>query len=340
MDNDKELSNLLKATASAISSESAAAQVTFAAALEGPLRKGILDQNNHAGIFTDDTLEPGATPKYPLDFVKPGEEDQFVAYTMPKQGKIPERHVEGDDIYVHTYEVANSIDWNLSYARDGRFDVVARAMKVFVDGFVRKNNTDAWRTILAAAQSRGLVVANGVASPFTGATTLPSTTAGQFTKELVSRMKTTMTRGAGGNGNAGVLTDLYLSPEAMEDIRAWKVDDVDEITRREILMAKDGMISTLYGVRLHPITELGEGQEYDVFLTSTLSQAHQNSLKEFVVGLDLSTNDSFVHPIRQALRVEMDTGVDMTRRRKAGIFGWMEHGYGVLDNRRVLLGEF
>ena len=29
-------------------------------------------------------------------------------------------------------------------------------------------------------------------------------------------------------------TDLYVSPEAMEDIRNWGVDQVDEVTRRNL----------------------------------------------------------------------------------------------------------
>ena len=30
-------------------------------------------------------------------------------------------------------------------------------------------------------------------------------------------------------------TDLYISPEAMEDIRKWNVDEIDEQTRKEIM---------------------------------------------------------------------------------------------------------
>ena len=49
-------------------------------------------------------------------------------------------------------------------------------------------------------------------------------------------------------------------------IRNWGVDQVDEITRREIYTAADGTVNTeSFGVNLHDLDELGEGQEYQDF---------------------------------------------------------------------------
>ena len=274
--------------------------------------------------------------------MKPGEEENFVAYTLPKQGRLPERHVEGDEIWVPTYRIGNAIDWDIRYAEEARFDVIMRAIRVYEAGFVRKLNSDGWRTLLGAADGRGLVVTALGAAPFTGATLAPTPAAGQFTKELISRMRTAMVRGAGGNGNAGRLTDVYLSMEAMESIRAWDVDEIDEFTRREIFVSREYGLASIYGVVLHEMTEFGIGQEYENFLTSTLGRSHSTvastTLKEFCVGLDLSTQDSFVSPIRK----ELETLEDPTlyRQQRAGIYGWMELGFAVLDSRRVLLGEF
>ena len=82
------------------------------------------------------------------------------------------------------------------------------------------------------------------------------------------------------------------------------------------------------------------GQEYQLYLTTVLGRAITAvGDEEFVVGLDLSTNDSFVQPIRQELQT-FEAGPEMHRNQKAGVYGWMEHGYAVLDNRRVLLATF
>jgi hypothetical protein len=322
---------LLKATASDNLDVAMAAQRAFAQALNEPLRQGIFDEDNLGGIYRREVLPPGAQANYPLDFVRPGTEDlDFTAITLPKQGRVPERHVEGDELWVPTFQIANAIDWSLRYARDARFDVVARALEVYRMGFTRKINEDGWHTILAAADARGLVVNDSVAQD------------GQFTKELVSKMQTAMTRNAGGNGQVGRLTDLYVSMEAMEDLRAWDISEIDDVTRREILQSAGRNLALLYGTRLHFMTEYGVGQEYQLYLTNVLGRsvtAVDANDEEFVLGLDLSTNDSFVQPIRQELQT-FEAPPEMHRRQKAGVYGWMEHGFAVLDNRRVLLGTF
>lgn len=338
----KEAIDALRATASPDSDVRAGAQKAFAAELNAPLRQGVFDRDNLGGIYEKQVLAPGAQANYPLDFVKPGEEDEFMAFTLPKQGRVPERHVEGDELWVPTFQIGNAIDWSLKYAKEARFDVIMRAIRVYEAGFVRKINSDGWRTILGAADGRGLVVTANGAAPFTGSSLAPTAAAGQFSKELISRMKTAMTRGAGGNGNAGRLTDVYLSLEAMEDIRAWDVDEIDEFTRREIFVSREYGLAQIYGVVLHEMTEFGEGQEYEEFLETTLGRTHQTinsvTLKEFCIGLDLSTMDSFVMPIREELQTYEDPA--LYREQRAGIFGWMEHGFAVLDPRRVLIGEF
>jgi hypothetical protein len=134
-----------------------------------------------------------------------------------------------------------------------------------------------------------------------------------------------------------MLTDLYVSPEAMEDIRNWGVDQVDEITRREIYTAADGALNRVFGVNLHDRDELGVGQQYQLFYTSTLGGTMPGSDTEIVVGLDLRKNDSFVMPIRQEVQIFEDE--TLHRQKRAGFYGWAELGFAVLDNRRVLLGS-
>lgn len=323
-----EMNELLIKSGSGKREESLAATRELAVALQTPLRQGVLDGDITGNIYETVTLAPGAAPEFPLDFLAPGQEKNFVAYTVPKHGRIPERNVEGDFVMVPTYEIAASIDWILRYARDARWDIIGRAMQVLEASFVKKINDDAWHTLLAAATDRNIVVYDSAAS------------AGQFTKRLVSLMKTVMRRNGGGNStsvNRGKLTDIYLSPEAVEDIRDWGVDQVDEITRREIFTAADGTLNRIFSVNLHDLDELGEDQEYQLFFTSDLSGSLASGDVELVVGLDQRTQDSFVMPVREGVQIYEDD--NLHRERRAGFYGWAEHGFGVLDNRRVLLGS-
>ena len=322
-----EMIELLRQSGSNQFEVASAAQVELAKALTLPLRQGVLNGDTIGGIFEPVNFAPGTSVEFPLDILSPGSEKDFVAYTIPSQGKIPERHVEGDYVMVPTYEVGSSIDFSLKYARDARWDLVGRALQVLEASFVRKMNDDGWHTILAAGVGRGIVVYDDAA------------TAGYFSKRLVALLKTSMRRNGGGNStsiNRGKLTDLYMSPESLEDIRSWTTSEADDFTRREIFVSDDYGLTKVFGVNLHDIDELGVGQAYQTYYAGTLSGTLPGSKTEIVVGLDLEKSDSFVMPVRQEIEVFEDP--TFHRQRRMGMYGFGEHGFAVLDNRRVILG--
>jgi hypothetical protein len=308
-----------------------AAQRQFAKALELPLRKGVLLGNILGDIFEVNKVEPGASTEYPLDLIAPGLEGEHVAYTNPGHGRIPERAVESDYVMIPTYSITSSIDYLLRYAREARWDVAARAAQAMRAGFVKKMNDDGWHTLLAAGVDRNILVFDGDA------------TAGLFSKRIVSLSQTVMRRNGGGNtgsANRGRLTDMYVSPEALEDVRNWGLDQIDEVTRREIYTASEGgaPITRIYGVNLHDLDELGEGQEYQEFFLNGLGGSLEASDLELVVGLDQGSSDSFIMPVKEDLQVFEDP--TMHRQQRVGYYGWSELGFGVLDNRRIILASF
>ncbi len=326
---DPDLDKLLMATASADQHEQLASLRNFATALQTPLRQGVMGGRLWEGVFEEQDYRGVRFVEYPLDFLTPGSEGNHTAFVVPNCGYIPHNTVEGDYVLVPTYNVGNSIDWCLHYAEDANWNVVDRAMSVFRAGFVDKINDDKAHVLLAAGLDRNAIVYDSVAS------------AGQFTKRLVSLMKIFMRRNSGGNSAStgrGKLTDLVISPEAEEDIRNWGVDQLDEISRREVFTSADGLTS-LYQVRLRSYDEFGVGQEYQNYYTNILGGTLPAGDVELVLGLDLSSpNRSFVMPIRKELRVYEDT--TLLRNGKAGVWGQMTLGLAVLDARVVLLGSF
>ncbi len=304
------------------------ARAEVAKALETPLRKGIMPGNIIDGIFEQVRFDYGTAVEFPLDFLAPGTEKDFVAYTVPSQGHIPQRNVEGDYVTVPTYMIGNSIDWRVQYARDARWDVLGRATQVLAAGFTKKLNDDGWHTIIAAGTDRNTIIFDSQAS------------SGQFTKRLISLSKVVMRRNGGGNSSSvmrGQLTDMYVSPEAVEDMRNWGVDIVDEFTRREIFLADDnsGDVSKIFGVRLHALDELGENQEYQNFWTNQLAAALPTGRLEVCISLDLKNNDSFLNPVKQDISIVEDEL--LARQMRMGYFGSTDVGFAALDNRRVLL---
>lgn len=332
-----EMIELLKKTGSNNRVESKESMHALAQALQVPLQEGLLNGDILDNIFAAEVLAPGATAEYPLDLYQQHMDGDYVAYTIPSEGAIPQRTVSSDIVTVQTYDMGNAIDWPIKYSQQARWNIVARAMEVMTAGFVRKMNTDGWSVIISAGAGR---------TDFQGGAPMvfdSGASVGQFTKRLVSLMKTTMTRLAGGNGASPGkrrLTDLYVSPEALEDIRAWDQNDgLDDFTLREIFLASDtsGPLASIYGVTLHPLHELGVGQEFQNFADS-IGVTLGTSDEELVVGLDLTDRDSFVMPIKEPLTVFEDPALH--RRRKAGFYSWQTVGFACLDPRRVLLGSF
>jgi hypothetical protein len=309
-----------------------AATHELAKAIETPLRQGVLYGDVLAGIFQAINFPVGTSIEFPLDFLAPGTEKNHVAYSIPNHGRIPERHIEGDRVVISTYEIASSIDWLLKYSRDARWDIVGRAMQVLQSGFTKKLNDDGFAVLLAAAVDRNIVVYDSAAA------------AGAFTKRLISLMQQVMRRSSGGNStslNRGRLTDVFMSPEALEDVRNWVVADIDEVTRREIFTAEDGRLNRIFGVNLHDLDEFGEGQQYQNFYLNELGGTLASADEELVLGLDLSESfggpGTFIMPIREPLQIFEDD--NFHRQRRASLYGWMEVGFGNLDNRKLVLGS-
>ena len=327
-----EFIELLKKAGSSVKSEALAAQFQLAKAIELPLREGVLVGDISGGIYERIPMAPGTSTEFPTDLLSPGAEDEHIAWTNPGHGRVPERAVESDYVMVPTYSITNSIDMLLRYVREARWDVVNRATRVMEAGFVKKMNDDGWHTLLAAGVDRNLLVYDADAA------------ASQFTKRLLSLMKTVMRRNAGGNSaslNRGRLTDLFMSPEGVEDIRNWGVDQADDMTRREIHVAPDdgGALTSIFGVSLRALDELGQSQEYQNYFTMNLSGSlGPSSDVELCVGLDLAAGDSFVMPVKQEVTIFEDEA--MHRQQRMGWYGFAEIGFGVLDSRRVLLGSF
>lgn len=306
-----------------------AAQYELAVAVQDTLRDGIL-AGDISGVFTSNRLGPNEELEYALDLLAPGEEDEFVAYTNPGEGRIPEKTAEGDYVKIPTYLVAGSIDWNIHMARRNPASVY-RYFELLEGQFVKKANDDGWHTILAAVADRNILVHD------------PDASAGQFTKRVVSLLRTTVVRNGGGNAASTKrfrLTDMFMSSENIEDMRNWGVDIIDEITRHEIYVASntDGAINRIFGVNLHEMTELGEDQEYQNFFTGQLGGSLASSDTELIIGLDMNTNkDTFVMPVRENVVFFEDPALH--RQQRAGYYGWAEWGFGVLDNRSVIGGS-
>lgn len=299
-------------------------------AIEQPLRKVLLSGDIQGDIFTPVAYAIGEPVMYHLDLLTPGDEAEFYAYVMPGEGQIPHRRVEGDYLMVPTYQIANSIDMNLRILRNAKWPVVNRMLEILQAGFIKKMNDDGWQTLLAAAVDRNILVSD------------VSAAAGQFTPKLITLMQTVMRRNGGGNsGTMGraKLTDLYISPEAQADIFSWNLDLIPDAERQKIYNSTIDSpdLTTVFGVRLHSLDELGESQDYQSYFTTTLGASMAASDVEIVLGFDRQREDSFIRPMVGDVEIFEDNTTH--RQNLFSLYGRAELGFAVLDSRRVLLGS-
>lgn len=307
-------------------SRAAVAELGKAISMALPLREGVMPGDLISDIFQEIPGFTNSTAEFEIDWLAPGTENQYVAYAVPGVGKLPEMLVEADYVRVPLYEVGFSLSMSKKFLREGRVDLWDRFMTRFKNTFIKKKNDDGFHCLLAAAVDRNIVVYDADAS------------SGQLTKRLISLGGTTMRRNGGGNSssiNRRKLTDLFTSPENIEDIRNWGIDQIDEITRREVYTMGDGMINRVFGVNLHDTDEFGEGMEYQQYYLNDLAGALPSGKLEISLGLDLSQKGAFVMPTRQKLEVVPNTAIEPER--KVGIWGTEEYGMAALDNRFALL---
>lgn len=298
------------------------ARQEYAQALQEPLRQAILAGQIYNEIFTIEKYPMNVKPMYMLDWITPGTEGDYVGYNIPAQGELPRKIVNADYIEVPCYDIGASLDWNRRFAQVAGPQFLRKANERLESMLTKKLNDDCFHALLMAALDRGIVVYDAAAA------------ANQFTKRLVSIAQLVMKRNAGGNSvtNNRMLTDIFMSLEAFEDIRNWQIDIIPDAVRERVFNNASGL-SDIFGTNLHPIFEFGVGQEYQNYWTTDLAASMPSGDSEIMLGFDLSVDDAFVMPVQEEVEVLYD---EVRRQRLQGIWATMCFGVAVLDSRRLL----
>jgi hypothetical protein len=348
IDNKNQLIELLKATAA--QGADPELRKAVAQAITVPILQDVKDMSLARQLFSVENLAPGAQAAYPI-----ADDFEGTVFVLPKVGAVPQNFIElaGEEVIVPIFKVGTSFDWALDYARDGRIDIAQRAMKVAARAMIDYEEESAWRVLVPSVTSafpgKGLLkprpapiveIAGGASEGF-------------FSKELLNSMMTKMKR------NRRTLTDLYMSPEDMADMREWSESQIDDMSRNVIFKA--GGLGSLWGVTFHEVHQLGAQGVYNIngnastggvfkvgaggsFNDYTPTNANIVDANLQVVtpgetqifGFDLSVNDSLVMPVKQELQLFDDE--TLHRHGKQGFYGWQQYGIAVLDPRMLVMG--
>jgi hypothetical protein len=373
--NTPEQVELIRALGSKDQNVAAEAQTAFAAFI-GPVIAKVIAHAGTAGlIYTDVSYDEDDSPSYPLDLYYNEGEGYVTIWSQNLAGGMPTSQVEGvKEMKIATYRLDSAVSWMKKYARKSRLDVISKALERMAQEVLVKQERNAWAVIVRALGGADTANAGGIVSGTQNTHILASSNQDNFIVHDLSRMMTMMRRlsaswvgGTPAGADSYGLTDLFVSPELKEQVRAFAYNPMSshvgpagsttalglpDGVREEIFRAAG--TQELWGVRITDLLELGDGQKYNKLfseLGAPSGIAHDNAsgpeagspfdqTDQLVIGLDAS-RDAFIRPVAQ----QHDSGGSFVvlpddqfaaRADKTGFYGFLEEGRVCIDARAIV----
>jgi hypothetical protein len=365
---------LVKAMASNNREEAYEAQAAVAT-LIGPVLNEVINNAVSVGsLFQTFTYQHDDNPSLPLDlFHDITDEDYIQVYSQQVAGGLPYSQVfpAHNELKFSTYTLDTAYAFDRKYASKSRLDVVSKTFTRMAQEILLKQEKTAFNVLATALvngstkSSAGGTVAKG--NHVLGATTENVFTLNDFNRliTLSKRINASFSGGTPVGGSKIGVTDLLVSPEMIQELRAMAYNPVN--TRqapsgttsipatdalREQLYSAAGLPS-FYGINIIEVLEMGIGQRFNkifdavrasagVTLTG-VSGAHGNFTladDEIMIGVDRS-RDALIRPVllEEGSTGELTVAVDdqfSMRQNKIGYYGRLEEGRVVLDDRALV----
>lgn len=369
LNRSNELVELVAAMASKDSATAMAARETFAAFM-GPTLNEVIDQApTLSNLFTNFTFNSDDNPSIPLDIYS---DVTDVDYIRVWQQSVPgglatnEVHPSNQELKLTTYQLETAISFDRKHAAKSRLDVVGRSMARLAQEVLNDQENISAGMLLAALAKAETAGKKHVERAVTSGRFLPEDFVTLDT--LLKRLHTSWMGGTPVRGRRAV-TDMLVSPEVIAEIRRMAYNPISTKGSPNGGTAGDGFLapdafrnqmwnnaglSNFWGINLHEILELGEGQRWNKMFEKLANgetyakpdgsgtAAFSDAQDQIIIGLDLTT-ESLIRPIatNSDIGSEFNLQVDdqfPVRAKKIGFWGDMEEGRQIIDDR-VLVGK-
>tara|TARA_B100000287_G_scaffold431297_1_gene488275 strand:- start:3069 stop:4199 length:1131 start_codon:yes stop_codon:yes gene_type:complete len=366
--NTPEQVELIRALGSKDQNVAAEASTAFAAFI-GPVIQEVIKQASTASlIYTDSNYDEDDSPSYPLDLYYDQNVGYVTTWSQSIAGGMPTSQVEGvKEMKISTYRLDSAVSFMKKYARKSRLDVISKALERMAQEVLVKQERNAWSVLLKALSE----AESNVSTAQGNGHILASMTNEKFVVHDLNRMLTLMRRLSGSFASgtpAGAdsygLTDLFVSPEVKQQIRAFAYNPMNT-TGSGVLGLPDNVredmyrsagASEIYGVRITDLIELGDGKKYTKLLqglSSLDSVAHNGSTTtgaqggsmsastdDLIIGVD-ATREAFIRPVAQqhdsgGTFVTLPDDQFVARADKTGFYGFLEEGRVCIDARAII----
>jgi hypothetical protein len=353
--NTPEQIELIKAMASRNRNVAFEAQTALAEFI-GPVLAEVINQAPAlSNLFTTLQYNADDNPSIPLDlYFDISDEDYVQVFSQNRAGGLPTSEVlpTASELKVATYSLDTAVSFDRRYAAKSRMDVVAKTMTRAAQEILIKQNTISANILLKAVAGAST---NGQSHVIT------SSAAGRFVlndfNKLLTLSKRILTSFIGGTPDqtrGKGLTDLIVSPEVVQELRAIAYNPINTSTSPQLTAVKDSVPTAndiamqaynaagapeFYGVNIIELNEFGVSQKFNKIFATHFTTNFANNDDEFVLGID-RTRESLLRPVA----TDAENGAEFNlvaddqysiRQNKIGYFGSLEEGRVVVDNRAL-----
>ena len=370
---------LVKAMASRNRETAYEAQVALAEFIGPVLAEVINNAPTVSNLFTSLQFNAEDNPSIPLDlYYDIFDEDYIKVYSQTVAGGLPQNIVQplASELKLATYKLDSAVAFDKKYAAKSRLDVVSKSFtRVAQEVMLKQERTSANLIMTALAQAS----TGNSSTAANNYHVFRTAGANRFVLEDLNKLFTKIKRinasfvGGTPSGARRGLTDLIVSPEVVEEIRAMAYNPINTAAPAKLgtansqtaanapVVATDAIrdqifsqagLPEFYGVSIMEILELGVGKKFNTIFDTVAgsteyagngggaASAFDGSTEEILIGLDRS-RDSLI----RAVAVDSDTGSEFTlvaddqytlRQGKIGYYGGLEEGRMVLDNRALV----
>jgi len=358
--NTPEQVELIKAMGSRDAAVANEATQAFAAFV-GPVVREVLMQAGSASlIYSDMEYDEDDSPSLPLDLYYDEEQNYITVWSQAVAGGLPTSEVSGmNELKITTYRLDSAVSFLKRYTRRGRLDVVSKALERMSNEVLIKQERNAWALVLKALAEASTNSLSHCIGGSTESVIVPHDINRLMTR--IKRINTSYADGTPANNAAKGITDMFVSPEIMQQVRAFAYNPVNSTgTNTDIPLTDNvrdqiwnsGGMGEIYGVTMHELLELGAAKKYNTLFKALIDSASATIVgggdtgtfvdadDEVLVGVDLS-RDAFVRPVARQSESGGTFSVlpddqFVARQEKQGFYGFLEEGRVCVDARAVV----
>ena len=329
------------------------------AELLGPVVTEVINNAVTVGnLFTTLTYQADDNPSLPLDlFHDVTDEDYVQVYSQQVAGGLPYNQVfpAHNELKFSTYTLDSALAFDRKYAKKARVDVVSKTFTRMAQEVMLKQERTAFNVLatalvggdsISATAGDHIIAAAGTSLVLDDLNKLVTTS---------KRINSSFVGGTPVGGSKAGVTDLLVSPEVVEDIRAMAYNPINTAAAPYSSSLKDSLaapeelrsqlysaagLPSFYGIKIIEILELGKGQRFNkIFDAVKGGVSFTEASEQILIGVDRS-RDALLRPVvlDEGSTGELNVLVDdqfSVRQNKIGYYGKVEEGRVCIDDRAL-----